>query len=243
MAIKIPWLLNEDASLKYKLQGLQVFDANAPQGRNVPVRFRLPEVEVADLTMPIIVIDHDGWYPAPEREHRGFVKFPYAPEGFDPWWDDSVENPVFNPNDGSYWGYFPIPFNLDYTVTLYARIQHEHTMPLIAQLMQYKRLHPKFGFLDVPQDGTKRTLQLLGGPAFLAEYDSNGKRIFKSIFKIRVFSELIPEVVQYVRAKQINLDVSVYLDIKDLTGLELKEARGLLSVGTPLAWDVETPLK
>jgi len=240
----MPWLLNEDAALKFKLQGLQVFDANAPQGRNVPVRYRLPEVEVADITMPMIVIDHDGWFPAPEREHRGFVKLPYAPEGFEPWWNDTgPATTVFNPNDGPYWSYFPIPFNLDYTVTLYARIQHEHTMPLIAQLLQYNRLHPKFGFLDVPQDGTKRTLQLLGGPAPIAEYDSNGKRIFKSIFKVRVFSELVPEVVQYVLAKEINLDLSVYLDIKDLTGLELKESHGLLSVGTPLAWNVETPLQ
>lgn len=242
--IKIPWLLNEDAALKYKLQGLQVVDANAPKGRTVPVRFRLPEVEVADLTFPIIVIDHDGWYEAPEREHRGFVKLPYAPEGFAPWWDDTgPTTTIFDPNDSPYWSFFPLPYNLDYTVTVYARIQHEHTMPLIAQLAAYNRLNAKFGFLDVPQDGTKRTMQLLGGPSNLMEYDNNGKRLFKTVYKVRVFSELVPEIIQYVLAKQINLDLSVYEDISDLSGLEITEAHGLLSVGTGVAWNVATPLQ
>ena len=240
----MPWLLNEDAALKFKLQGLQVTDANAPNGRGVPVRFRLPENEVADLTMPIIVIDHDGWFPAPEREHRGYIKIPYAPEGFAPWWDDTgPATTVYDPNDSPYFTYFPLPFNLDYTITLYARIQHEHTIPLVAQLLTYHRLDYHFGYLDVPQDGTKRTLQLLGGPAYVSEYDNNGKRVFKTIFKVRVFSELIPEVIQHVLAKEINLDLSVYANIKDLTGLELQEAHGLLSVGSASSWNVATPLQ
>ena len=240
--IKIPWLLNEDAALKFKLQGMTVTDANAPGGRPVPVRFRLPETELSDLTFPIIILKHDGWFPAPEREHRGFVKLPYAPEGYEPWWTDTGPATTdFDPNDSPYWSFIPIPFNLDYTVTLMARIQHEHTMPMIAQLLSYNKLHPKFGYLDVPQDGTKRTLQLLGGPAFVEEYDSDGKRIFETIFKIRVFSELVPEVVQYTRVKQINLDVSVYQDISDLSGLEITEARGLLSVGSSSSWNVDSP--
>lgn len=239
----MPWLLSEDAALKKKLQGLQVFDANAPGGRIVPVRYRLPQVELADLTFPIIVIDHDGWYEAPEREHRGFVKLPYAPEGYAPWWTDTgPATTVYDPNDSPYWSFFPLPYNLDYTVTVYARFMQDHLVPLVAQLAGYDRLNAKFGYLDVPQDGTKRTLQLLGGPAQMAEYDSNGKRIFEAIYKVRVFSELVPQVIQYVMATQINLDLSVYQDLSDLTMAELTEAHGLLSVGSAVAWNVGNPI-
>lgn len=242
--VKIPWLLNEDAALKLKLQGLQVIDANAPQGRTVPVRFRLPEVELADLTYPIIVIDHDGWYIANDREHRGFVQIPYAPEGYAPWWNDTgPATTIFDPNDSPYWSFFPLPYNLDYTVTVYARIQHEHTIPLISQLAAYDRLNAKFAYLDIPQDGTKRTMQLLGGPASVVDYDENGKRLFKTIYKIRVFSELVEEVIQYVMATNINLDLSVYQDITDLSVQEVTESIGLLSVGLPVVWNVASPIQ
>lgn len=240
----MPWLLNEDAALKFKLQGLQVFDANAPGGRNVPVKFRLPETEVSDLTFPIITISHDGWLPAPEREHRGFVQLPYAPEGFAAWWNDTGSSTtVFKPSDSPYWSFIPIPYNLDYTVMVYSRIMHEHMMPLVAQLAGIHRLHPKFGYLDVPQDGTKRTLQLLGGGVPVSEYDNNGKRMFSTMYKVRVFSELIPEIIQYAIAKDIRLDLSVYDDIEDLSGQSLSESHALLSVGTASAWNVATPLQ
>jgi hypothetical protein len=239
----MPWLLNEDAALKKKLQGLIVHDASATGGRSVPVRYRMPETEPADVSYPIIIIEHDGWLPASEREHRGFVKLPYAPEGYAPWWSDTgAATTTFEPSDSPYWSFFPIPFNLDYTIRVLARFQTDHMMPLIAQLAAFDRLHPKFAFLDVPQDGTKRTLQLLGGPVPNDIYDDNGKRVFQTIYKIRVFSELVPQIVQYVMAKNINLDLSVYQDISDLTGLELEESHGLLSVGSPIAWNVATPL-
>jgi hypothetical protein len=240
----MPWLLNEDAALKFKLQGLVVFDASAQGGRSVPVRYRMPETELADMSYPIIIIEHDGWFPAPEREHRGYTKLPYAPEGLAPWWNDTgPATTIYDPNDSPYWSFIPIPFNLDYTIKVLARFQTDHMMPIIAQLAAYDRLHPKFGFLDVPQDGTKRTLQLLGGPAPVDMYDSNGKRVFQTVYKIRVFSELVPQVLQYALVKQINLDLSVYQDIEDLTGFELEESHGLLSVGSPIAWNVAQPLQ
>src|SRR5215467_9787661 len=126
----MPWLLNEDAALKLKLQGLTVSDATNAS-RPVPVRFRLPEVEVSTLTFPIIAIEHDGWYPAPERMHSGYTNVPYAPEGFNPWWDDSggPANAEFDPNDSPYFGYFPVPYNFDYIITVYTRFMHEHMLP------------------------------------------------------------------------------------------------------------------
>jgi hypothetical protein len=240
----MPWLLNEDAALKVKLQGLRVTDKNAPGGRTVPVKYRLPEVEPSDMSYPMIIIEHDGWSIANDREHRGFIQLPYAPEGYAPWWNDTgPATTIFYPSDSPYYSFFPLPYNLDYTVSVYTRFMADHTMPLISQLAAYDRLNAKFGFLDVPQDGTKRTLQLLGGPVPADVYDDNGKRVFRTIYKIRVFSELVPEVLQYAMATQINLDLSVYQDISDLTGFELQEAIGLLSVGSAMAWNVGTPLQ
>lgn len=235
----MPWLINEDAALKKKLQGLTVFDGNAPNGRPVPVRYRLPEVEPADLTFPIIIITHNGWYPANDREHRGFTQLPYAPEGQPTWWDDTVQPaPSFDPNDSPYYSYYPIPYNFDYVVTVYSRIMHEHTIPLVSALSQYDRLHPKFGFLDIPQDGTKRTMQLLGGPSLQSGKDNNGKRIFWVDFLVRVFSELVPPMANYVLANRINLDLSVYADTSDLTTKELTESHAYISTGVSSAWNV-----
>lgn len=234
------WIVNEDAALKKKLQGLVVYDANATTGRNVPVRYRLPETEVANLTFPIIVINHNGWFPAPEREHRGHGQLPYAPEGQPVWWDDSGGPAVatFNPTDSPYYSDFPIPYNFDYTVTLYTRIMHEHLIPLVAALAEPDRLHPKFAYLDIPQDGTKRTMQILGGPEQFEGKDSDGKRIFWVTYLVRVFSELVPSLAQYTLAKSVNLDLSVYSDTTDLTGSALSQVHALVSTGASSSWNV-----
>lgn len=229
----MPWLTNEDGALKLKLQGLIVSDANASI-RPVPVRYRTPEVEVADLSFPIIVIQHLGWYYAPERAHDGYTKMPYAPENFDPWWQDTgPATTTFKPDDSPYYAWYPVPYNLDYQVTLYSRIMHEHTMPLVAALNQYDRLHPKYAFLDVPQDGTKRTMQILsGGGEIQSGQDNNGKRIFWVDWRVRVFSELVPQVVTPVLARVINLDMTVYGDYQDVTEAQLIESKSLLSVSS-----------
>lgn len=233
------WLFNEDAALKFKLQGLQVFDANAPDGRNVPVRFRLPETEVANLSYPIIVISHNSWLLANDREHRGFIQMPYTPEGLTPWWNDSgPATTVFSPEDSPYWAYFPLPYNLDYTITVYGRMMREQVMPLTIQLAQYSRLDPKFGFLDIPQDGTKRTMQLIGGPYAETGQDSDGKRIFWNTYVVRVFSELVPAIVQQALVKQINVDLSIYSNTSDLSGPQLAESFGIFSTGASSAWNL-----
>lgn len=238
--VKIPWLLNEDAALKYKLQGLTVSD-ETNNARPVVVKYRLPEVEVSTLTYPVISIEHAGWYPATERMHDGYDFVPYAPEGLSTWWDDSGGPAVaqFDPNDSPYGPVrFPIPYNLDYIITLYSRFMREHTLPLVAALSQQDFLHAKFGYLNVPQDGTKRTLQLLAGPESNTGKDDNDKRIFWVNWKIRVFSELVPTVIQSVLANTINLDLSVYNQSENLTLASLQQIKGLLSVGTSSAWNV-----
>lgn len=240
----MPWLLNEDAALKLKLQGLYVTDANSgPNGRNVPVRFRLPETEVADLTFPIIVIQHDQWAPAPERMHDGLIQLPYVPEGQTPWFADTgPATTTFQPTDSPYYSWFPTPYNLDYIITVYTRFMHEHMIPIVSALAQESRLHANRGFLDIPQDGTKRTMQLLGGGTPQNAKDEKGKRMFMTVYKVRVFSEIIPALYQYTRANYVHLNLSVYTSDINLSVSQVQEAKSLLSVGPTSAWNVQPQL-
>jgi len=276
------WLLNEDAALKAKLQGLTVDDVNAPlNGRPVAVRFRLPETELADMTFPCIVIEHAGISKDDEREHRGYIRLPYVPEGLDPrglvplkvdvvdgvanpltlgpdelpgltvdevlgatptvwdigtqytsgdfvedggnyfeyvnvtpstgnlttdgaYWtqqvmDDGVDerltgNDDIDPSTLPYFAEFPIPYNLDYQVTVYSR-KAIHDRMLVAALAATDRVPARFGFLEIPEDGTYRRLDLIGGPNTEADKDRDGKRIFRSTYAVRVSSELIQGAV------------------------------------------------
>lgn len=257
------WLLSEDAAIKFKLQGLVVNDVTSPPGgRPIGVRYRLPENEVADLSYPVIVIEHAGLYPAPEREHRGFVQLPYAPEGMPAWWDDTVGigNVEFDPNASPYYTEFPIPYNFDYVITFYSRLSHFHMMPVVQTLAGYNYLPYHFGYLDIPQDGTKRTMQLMGGPEFGYENDNDGKRRYYVTYRVRVFSELLMDSIYYLGqvippgappqltiqllgpATSVVIDLSTYEDVTDLSVQGVQESVGVLSAGSPLlAWNVNIP--
>lgn len=235
----MPWIRNEDAALKFKLQGLLVNDPNAPAGgRLVPVRFRLPETELSNLNYPIIIIEHAGLYPAPEREHRGYIKMPYAPEGYPIWWNPADTS--YDPDLSPYYSGFPLPYNFDYMVTLYGRSMTEHIEPLTAQLSTHPYLHYHFAFLDVPQDRTRRTMQIMGGPDFQTGKDEDGKRRFEVRWRVRVFSELLWPIVSPVPATDIRIDLSVYDDVENLTIKDLTESFAIMA-GSALkvSWNTE----
>jgi len=221
----MPWLLNEDAALKRKLQGLKVTDVNEPAGgRPVPVRFRLPETELAEMTFPTIIIEHAGISKDSEREHRGVERLTYIPEDYDPRgiWptlvdvvddpvDDGVNDMTTNArgelyttddpekgvleDDIPYFAEFPIPYNLDYQVTVYSR-KALHNRDLLGKLAVNNRLPHRFGFLEIPEDGTIRRLDIIGGPTEDHDKDRDGKRIFRSIYAVRVSSELLQGAVE-----------------------------------------------
>lgn len=238
----MPWLRNEDASLKFKLQGLLVNDPNAPNGgRLVKVRYRLPETELANLDYPIIVIEHVGLFPAPEREHRGYIQYPYAPEGYAPWWREGVDL-SYDPSLSPYRQYFPLPYNFDYQVTLYARNMPEHVQPLVAQLATENYLPYHFGYLNVPQDRTVRTMQLLGGPEFTQSKDNDGKRRFEVRYRVRVFSELVPPILPIVPATDIHVDLSVYEDVADLQIKDLTQSFDIKATGIGFGWNTASNL-
>lgn len=235
------WIYQEDAAIKIKLQNLSVTDANAPStGRNVPVRFKLPEDELAALSYPIIIIEHLPMSFAPERAHRGYVKIPYAPAGYDQWWDNADQE--FDPSQSPYTGFFPIPVNMDYRVTVYTRKMAEHMQPLMARLATGPYLPFQMGYLNVPQDGTIRTMTLLGGPEMEYGKDQDNKRLFRCSYSVRVASEILPEVIVNGTfnsiVTQVNLNLANYSDVQDLTTENAKAYNALITTGPALSWNV-----
>lgn len=194
----MPWLLAEDEALKRKLQGILVSDANAPDaGRPVTVRFRLPESELGEVTYPLIVLNHLGISRDPDREIRGFpIMLPYTPEG--------QQSPTL-----SEW---PIPYNIEYQIVVYSR-KAVHDILLTAALAQMDRIPARFGYLEIPQDGTIRRLDLLEGPTPEHMKDADGKRIFREVYRVQVSSELLPsQIEEAAQVLEVNTELVHQLD-------------------------------
>ncbi|WP_063728980.1 hypothetical protein [Streptomyces sp. RTd22] len=185
------WIANEDAAIKAKLQGLVVKDTNTPaEGLPVDVRFRLPENELATSTFPIIVIERTRVEPDHQREHRGTVELGYTPEGYD--------------TAKSYLTADPIPYLFEYQVTVYARKQR-HAANIAQMLSVRDYLHPRWAYLEVPQDGTVRRLEVAGGPEFNEGRDSQGKRLWQVDYLLHLSAELLDEIAEIKPVQTVEL--------------------------------------
>lgn len=210
------WLFNEDAALKAKLQGLSVTtDVNAPvSGRGVPVRYRMPYTELGELTFPHIIIEHMDIIRDPDREHRGMIQLGYAPYGYDGWWGPNDD--VMDPADSPYFTEFPIPMVMRYRITVLSRGARELSA-IIGKLMQIDRLPPRFGYLQIPQDGTIRTMDLLDGPDISYANDGDDKHLHSSTYVVGVYSELLPQDLQtYDRVTELHLTLGTYSESSDI---------------------------
>jgi hypothetical protein len=198
----VPLLANEDAALKQKLGGLVVHDATAgPQGRAVTVRFKSPEYELADAVFPLILISHAGLSRDSTREARGYTRVGYAPEGYQPWAD--INDPAQSP----YSAETPIPLNVDYRLDVLTRKQ-SHLVELLGRLCQFDFLPPRYGYLSVPQDGTVRRLDVLGGPDTTEATDHFDKRLFTASWSVRISAEIfLSQIDQLAPAQRVMLDL------------------------------------
>lgn len=207
------WLKNESAALKKKFADITVTDAN-DSDRPVEARFQSPEYELSNRTYPGIYIDFINIARDPEREHRGQTRLGYIPEGKgtsstgDPAdrtvtgispvsgmtieWDDGMP-----PNYSPMLVGIPIPYNIDFRVTVATRLQN-HMMEILAELARYSRLPERGGYVEVVEDHTIRSLFLLGGPELDSSLDSSGKRAFTATYICRVATELLEEEVEEV---------------------------------------------
>jgi hypothetical protein len=172
----MPFILNEDAALKALLSGITVSDAGN-SARPVGVFYGQPDTQIRQQSYPYITIDLIGISEAKERTHSGVTELTYLPEGVDP--DVSYE-----------YISIPVPVNLDYQVTTFAR-QPRHDRQIMAALFKQGRLPLRFGQLFIPEDATGRRLDMLGfSKRDITEQD---KRLFSNVYSIQISSELLRE--------------------------------------------------
>jgi hypothetical protein len=171
------FMLSEDKALRQKLDGMEVFDQRANfEGslRKVGVWFGMPDQEIRDQSYPYLTIDMVDVNRDMSREMRGVVDAPAY----------ILANAVIPPNQGRQID-LPIPVNIDYQVTSYAR-HPRHDRDLMAQLL-YTKFPLRAGVLDL-DDGTSRRLDVLD----IAKRDmvEQGKRLFMNAITVRVSSEI-----------------------------------------------------
>lgn len=212
---------NESRALDRKLEGIVVTSSTAVSGRGVPVIWVGPDFELQNASYPGIYLSYAGVTRATDREVRGKTNLQYAPPGY----PTDVQVPEdFEEKDSDTtvdWGEdgfsrlrspysvedHPIPYNLDFNVTVLTR-NYDQNFQIIAALQDIERLPPRFGYLEVPEDGTVRTLELLGGPDTSVLRDDDGKRVIQSLYSVRVAAELsLYEVQQVQRVASVEVDV------------------------------------
>jgi hypothetical protein len=258
---KIPFLLAEDAAIKLKLQGMTVTDLEAhnnagtgkgkfPNGlRPVKCRFRLPEDDIVSLEFPLAVIELERITFAEDRAIQGGRNLlPYPPEGNPNWWGNASS---YNVADSPYMlADWPVPYYLDYKISVYSRLARDHHLPLISRMMQADIFPARNGYLTIPQDNTSRYLTVQGGPE--TEYqtydtgvgDQSQKRLFVAVWNIRITTEIVGPITiltpgqGYPRVSEIDFDLECYRSIEPLDGLEVSQMFGIAGSGASFAWNV-----
>lgn len=188
----MPYIINEDKALKALVSGITVSDSGNPS-RPVGVWFGQPDNEIRQQSYPYITIDLVGISEAIDRAHRGYIDLPYTPEGG-------------NSNE-TYATWYPIPVNLDYQITTYAR-QPRHDRQIINALFAPGRLPMRFGLLDIPEDGTARRVDLMG--FVKRDTTEQEKRLFRNIYNVQVSSEFLP--AQLVQLYQVLTPPNITLE-------------------------------
>jgi hypothetical protein len=202
----VTFLISEDEALRDLLKGMTVSD-NKEATRSVGVWFGQPDPEIRQQQFPFITIDLIDVRPAVERM--------MSSQQVDPWYFQPADLLSGGVQYDSWTTYMPIPVDLDYQVTTFAR-QPRHDRQIMAQIFQ-DRLPFKFGALVckerpvdldaelaelneleelenavAPQvetwDATVRRLDVLG----IRKRDTteSGKRMFMNAITIRISSEM-----------------------------------------------------
>lgn len=261
----MPWLINEDAALKLQLQGITVTDGTAPpEGRMVKVRFINPEDELVKFRPPMILISMPTISLAFDRMGAGglsmvegtfLTQLPYAPEGQPNWWSDTADS--YDPSLSPYYADVQ-PYDLDYQITVIARIGRQHLMPIMAALEQPTMLG-RNATLTIPQDGTYRRMTRMGGPARQFYSYKDGplqKKLFTATYMVRVASEFVPPAranpagtygpatdlsIDLAYGQAIaNTDLSPYYNEEDLIPGEIATSFGILGIRQDVAWNTQS---
>jgi len=189
------FLLSEDEALRKQIQGITVHDQRATGDdvpRQVGVFFGQPDQELRAQVYPYITIDMIDILRDAEREMRGRITGTVEQFGY------------LGPTETSDLGWdidLPIPVNIDYQITTYAR-QPRHDRELLSQLLHHK-LPLRFGQLTL-NDNTVRRLEVLD----VAKRDSveQAKRLFINAVTVRVTSEIVQEAYrEYYKVQDVEI--------------------------------------
>jgi hypothetical protein len=184
------FLLDEDEALRNLLKDMVVTDQKSvtedgPQ-RKVGVWFGQPDQEIRNQSYPYITIDMIDIAEAFDRAHRGRVNAAYYadPETITTGvaWDSDLHAKDMD---------YPIPVNIDYQITTYAR-QPRHDRQILSQLL-YTKIPLRFAVLNVGPDtqfGTARRLDVLD--ISKRDITEQGKRLFVNAITVRISSEIAP---------------------------------------------------
>ena len=178
------FLLSEDKALRQLLHGLTVTDQkseNEDTPRQVGVWFGQPDQEIRNQNYPYITIDMIDVSRDPSREMRGKVKPAYIadPANF-------TTELEYNSALHDWEIDRPIPVNIDYQITTYAR-HPRHDRELLAKVL-YDRLPFRFGTLNL-DDNTVRRLDVLD--VTKRDITEQAKRLFVNAITVRVSSEVV----------------------------------------------------
>lgn len=173
------FIIAEDEALRDLLLGMTVSDAKS-SSRPVGVWFGQPDPEIRTQSYPFVTVDLIDISEARERTMSGISN---------PWYMQpaDVESDAWETWE-------PIPINLDYQVTTFAR-QPRHDRQILAQILG-DRLPLRFGSLEVAHevdsDGVAQTTMRRLDTLTVVKRDTTeqGKRLFMNAFTIRVSSEI-----------------------------------------------------
>jgi hypothetical protein len=197
------FLLDEDEALRNLLTGLTVTDQKAPStnARKVSVWFGQPDQELRNQSYPYITIDMIDIAEDFTRSMRGKAQPVY------------LANPTTIGTSTTYnstlhdWEIdYPIPVNIDYQVTTYAR-QPRHDRQILADLLN-TRIPLRFATLNTGTNtaqGTIRRLDVLD--ISKRDVTEAGKRLFVNAITVRVSSEISPSTYdKFYKVDEIRLD-------------------------------------
>lgn len=198
------FILAEDNALRKKLQGIEVYDQKADTegvARQVGVWFGQPDQEIRGQSYPYITIEMIDVQRDTMREMRGKVKPEYIQ---DPNIAPAVDGAVTYDPDVHNWTIdIPIPVNIDYQITTYARHPH-HDRAILAQLLTTK-LPTRFGTLEVIENvkttdsevitaSTMRRLDVIS--VSKRDQVEQAKRLFINAITVRVSSEVVQDTLR-----------------------------------------------
>lgn len=174
-----PFVIAEDLALKQHLTGITVSDEKNPT-RQVKVWFGYPDVEIRNQEYPFITIDLLDITPALNRQHQGII------------YDDDQQGT--NPVTGHYSYDYPTAYDISYQITTYAR-HPRHDRALVYAL--HNKFPSIYGYLRVPNElGTEYSYRSMFLDGYVkrdtVENDSGGRRLLRSVFTVRIVSEMTP---------------------------------------------------